>query len=171
MISTSSACAATVSTPPTGRQPLDVRTETIEVAGADPVTITVRVSPHGPLISDPEPDFLADATASPDLADPPIPAEYAVALRWTALDPGTTADAVFALNTATNWTEFRDAASRFEVPAQNMVYADVEGNIGYQAPGRIPVRASGDGGRAGAGLDRESSTGRATCRSRRCRTS
>ena len=126
-----------------GRVPLDVRTETIEVAGADPVTITVRSSPHGPLISDPEPGFVEDATA--DLPEAPIPAEYAVALRWTALDPGTTADAVFALNTATSWPEFRHAALLFEVPAQNLVYADVDGNIGYQAPGRIPVRADGDG--------------------------
>src|SRR5262249_8861236 len=41
--------------------------------------------------------------------------------------------------------EFRTAAAAFEVPAQNLVYADVDGNIGYQAPGRIPIRTSGDG--------------------------
>ena len=128
-----------------GRQPLEIRTETIEVAGEDPVTITVRSTGHGPLISDPEPAFVEDVITIPGLTSAPAGTEYAVALRWTALDPGTTADAVFALDTATTWREFRQAASLFEVPAQNMVYADVDGNIGYQAPGRIPVRASGDG--------------------------
>jgi penicillin amidase len=49
------------------------------------------------------------------------------------------------VNAATDWQEFRQAAARFEVPAQNMVYADVDGNIGYQAPGHIPIRAKGDG--------------------------
>jgi penicillin amidase len=68
-----------------------------------------------------------------------------VALQWTALQPGRTADAIWALDTATTFTEFRHAASLFEVPAQNLVYADVDGNIGYQAPGKIPVRGKGDG--------------------------
>ena len=70
---------------------------------------------------------------------------YAVALRWTALDPGTTIDALFAVDAAANWASFRAAAELFEVPAQNMVYADVDGNIGYQSPGRVPVRGKGDG--------------------------
>jgi penicillin amidase len=52
---------------------------------------------------------------------------------------------LFALNRASTWTDFRAAAALFDVPAQNMIYADVEGNIGYQAPGRIPVRGKGDG--------------------------
>ena len=51
---------------------------------------------------------------------------YAVALRWTALDPGRTTDALFALNKAANWTDFRAAAALFDVPAQNMIDADVE---------------------------------------------
>ncbi|MFD0852050.1 penicillin acylase family protein, partial [Actinomadura adrarensis] len=66
-------------------------------------------------------------------------------LRWTALEPGHTADAILRMNTAQNWEQFRAAAKVFEVPAQNLVYADVDGNIGYQAPGKIPVRAKGDG--------------------------
>ena len=72
---------------------------------------------------------------------------YGVALQWTALEPGTTADAILALNRASNWDEFRAAAADFEVPAQNLVYADREGHIGYQAPGRIPIRKSGNDGR------------------------
>jgi len=62
-----------------------------------------------------------------------------------ALDPGKTADAITVLNNAKNWDDFRKAASLFEVPAQNLIYADVDGNIGYQSPGKIPVRGKGDG--------------------------
>ena len=67
---------------------------------------------------------------------------YAVSLAWTALTPGTTADAIFALDRATNWSDFRKAAALFSVPSQNLVYADTAGHIGYQAPGKIPVRRS-----------------------------
>jgi penicillin G amidase len=114
-------------------RPLTVRTETIAVAGGAPVTVTIRGTNNGPLLSD----------ASGDLRK--AGAGYAVALRWTALDPGRTMDALFALDKAGDWTQFRAAAALFDVPAQNMVYADVDGNIGYQAPGRIPVRGKGDG--------------------------
>jgi penicillin amidase len=129
---------------------MDVRTETINVAGGKPVTITVRRTDNGPLLSDADQE-LRDIGKKPpvDAEGNPQPSaaqgDYAVALRWTALDPGRTMDALFALDKAGNWTEFRAAAAQFEVPAQNMVYADVEGNIGYQSPGRIPVRGKGDG--------------------------
>jgi penicillin amidase len=111
------------------------REETIKVAGGEDVTITVRSTKHGPLLSD----------ASEDLRKLTESDGQAIALRWTALDPGRTADAIVILNKATNWADFRRAASLFEVPAQNMVYADTDGNIGYQSPGRIPVRGKGDG--------------------------
>ncbi|TDE08387.1 penicillin acylase family protein [Jiangella asiatica] len=147
--------------------PMETREETIEVAGADDVTITVRETRHGPILSDHD-DRLDDvgeaATSSdavaasadsdpdtvgegPDDDDEPGPVDdgYEVALRWTALDPGRTADAIFALNQASDWESFRAAAALFDVPSQNLVYADVEGNIGYQAPGRIPVRTAADG--------------------------
>jgi penicillin amidase len=116
-----------------GWRDLAKRQETIKIAGGVPVTITVRTGRNGPLLSD----------ASKELKE--LGGPYAVALRWTALDPGRTIDALFALNRAGDWTGFRAAAALFEVPAQNMVYADVAGNIGYQAPGRIPVRGKGDG--------------------------
>ena len=83
------------------------------------------------------------STASP--RRPATDAEYAVSLRWTALDPGTAATAIFALSTAQDFDEFRAAASLFDVPAQNLIYADTEGNIGYQTPGRLPIRGAGDG--------------------------
>jgi penicillin amidase len=70
---------------------------------------------------------------------------YDVALAWTALTPGRTADALFAIDRATDWAGFRAAAAHFVVPSQNMIYADTNGNIGYQAPGRVPVRAGYDG--------------------------
>ena len=124
--------------------PLETRQETINVAGGDPVTITVRKTKHGPVMSDNDDTYesLANNPPTPKLNEG---GEYAVALRWTALEPGRTAEAIFALNRASNWPEFKAAAARFEVPSQNMIYADTSGNIGYQAPGKIPVRGTGDG--------------------------
>lgn len=123
------------------------RNETIRVAGGPDVTITVRSTQHGPIMSDPS-DQLAEvgqvAPVDDDGTGPPDDG-YAVAMRWTALEPGQAADALFMLNQAHDWDSFREAAALFDVPAQNLVYADVDGNIGYQAPGKIPVRASGDG--------------------------
>lgn len=125
--------------------PLEVREETIRVAGGDDVTITVRRTRHGPLVSERD-DDIEDVGAEARVEDEPPPDDgYEVALRWTALDPGRTADAIFALNRATDWESFRSAAALFDVPSQNLVYADTDGNIGYQAPGRIPVRTSYDG--------------------------
>ncbi|GAB2845799.1 penicillin acylase family protein [Actinocorallia aurea] len=124
------------------QEPLQIRDEKIEVAGGKPVELTVRTTRHGPIVS----DVMSDAEAA-------APGGEAVALRWTALDPGRTADAIFQMNRATDWTTFRQAAASFEVPAQNLVYADVEGNIGYQSPGRIPIRTAGDGTRPVPGWD------------------
>ncbi|HKS26177.1 MAG TPA: penicillin acylase family protein [Pyrinomonadaceae bacterium] len=68
------------------------------------------------------------------------------ALQWTALDPKLgAAEGFFALNTARNWTEFQAALAKYTAPMQNMVYADVDGHIGYTAAGRVPLRKSGDG--------------------------
>ena len=120
---------------------LDKRTEVIRVAGGEPVTITVRATKHGPLLSD----------ASEQLQK--LRGQNAIALRWTALDPGRTVEAIFAINRARDWEQGRAAAALFEVPAQNIVYADVDGNIGYQSPGRVPVRGKGDGRRMAPGWD------------------
>jgi penicillin G amidase len=125
-----------------GTVPIITRTETIRVAGGDAVELTVRSTPHGPLLSD-----VSDDTA--ELAEGPLRgstgAEYAVALQWTALTPGRTANAVPGLMTARDFDAFRRAAADFEVPSQNLLYADTAGNIAYQAPGRIPVRDGHDG--------------------------
>ncbi|MBG0833471.1 penicillin acylase family protein [Planomonospora sp. ID67723] len=135
-------------------KPLAVRTETIEVAGGGPVRLRVRDTMHGPIISDvmegvrkalPGAIETAEDLSGDATGNIPEEAADAVALKWTALEPGRSADAIFALDAAQNWQEFRTAAASFDVPSQNLVYADVDGNIGYQAPGRIPVRAKGDG--------------------------
>jgi penicillin G amidase len=137
-----------------GWEDLDILTETLRVAGGDDVEVTVRATRHGPLLSDVS-DSAAEIAAGPlggEAADDgPSDAigdariEHAVALRWTALDPSPTADAILGFMAAADFDQFREAASSFAVPSQNLVYADVDGHIGYQAPGRIPVRSQGDG--------------------------
>ena len=122
--------------------PLTLRDEVIEVAGGDPVTVTVRSTGRGPLVTGIGPSFgaVAEAGAATGAGD-----GLQVSLQWTALAPGSTAQAIFALNRARDWNEFRAAAELFDVPSQNLVYADVDGNIGYQAPGVVPTRSAGDG--------------------------
>jgi len=125
---------------------LDIRTETIDVAGGDPITIRVRSTAHGPLLSDADDWYRWVGAAAPvSRPDADVHANPDVALQWTALEPGRTGDAIFLIDRARNFDDFREAAASFEVPSQNMVYADVDGHIGYQSPGKIPVRQSGDG--------------------------
>lgn len=124
--------------------PFTTRKETIKVAGGQDKTITVRETNNGPLLSDRDSELgkvgekAPVESAAPDRGD-----GYGVSLRWTALTPGRSMDAVFQLNKASDFKEFRKSASLFEVPSQNLIYADTKGNIGYQAPGRIPVRPKG----------------------------
>jgi len=122
-------------------EPLQIITETIRVKGAEDEAHRIRISRHGPLISDAINANRADAP--PDERQPAV---EPLAFRWSALDtPDTTMDAFLGIGRARNWQEFTAALSRYTVPAQNFVYADVEGNIGYYAPGRYPIRAAGDG--------------------------
>ena len=117
--------------------PLSTRTEVIEIAGAEPVVIEVASTVHGPLIS--------EAMDLGPLAGSPVPrggrGAIEIALGWTALEPSRTADAVFRLATATGAQDMLAVAEAFAVPSQNIVYATAAGDIGYQAPGRIPIRA------------------------------
>ncbi|MGZ5398360.1 MAG: penicillin acylase family protein [Nocardioides sp.] len=134
------------------RRPLKLREERIEVLDGDVVTITVRSTAHGPLLSDVSDEYpeVGEYSEVGSLAEPDHRGrrerDYAVSLAWTALEPAPTADAIMALNLAGDWDEFRDAAAAFAVPSQNLVYADREGHIGYQAPGRVPIRQSGNDG-------------------------
>jgi penicillin amidase len=124
-----------------GKQvPLTMRTETIKIGGGGEQTITVRSTAHGPILSDAI-DGVAKAGEGPPVNGKASPGDYEVALQWTGIQVGQTADAIFGLNKATNFAEFRAAAKDFAVPAQNLLYADTAGNIGYQAPGAIPIRS------------------------------
>ncbi|MFE9930726.1 penicillin acylase family protein [Streptomyces sp. NPDC005533] len=137
--------------------PFATREEVIKVAGGDSKKITVRTTNNGPLVSDRSEELATVGTRAPVASSAPDRGDgYAVALRWTALDPGKTMDAVFKLDRAKNFDDFRKAAADFDVPSQNLIYADnkgLTGNIGYQAPGRIPVRNQGDGRMPAPGWD------------------
>ncbi|MFJ8894163.1 penicillin acylase family protein [Leifsonia sp. NPDC102414] len=124
--------------------PLTIRKETIKVAGGKDVPLTVRSTRHGPIVTDLTDGF--GIIAKDQAGKLGVPAQtFQLSLQWSALTPGPTAGAIFAFDTATDWASFRAAAASFQVPSQNLIYADVDGNIGYQAPGSVPIRASGDG--------------------------
>ena len=111
---------------PRGWEVPERRREIIHVKGERDVIVDVLTTRHGPVIS---------ALAAGD--------SQQVALRWTLYDG--VRNPFFEVNSAQDWRQFRQAFSSLDAPAQNVVYADVDGNIGYQATGKIPVRASGDG--------------------------
>jgi penicillin amidase len=128
-------------------KPFKSREETIKVAGGKSKKIVVRETNNGPLLSDRDDELVkVGKKASVDTAAPDRGDGYGIALRWTALDPGTSMDAVFAMDRAANWSDFRAASRLFDVPSQNLTYADTKDNIGYTLPGRIPTRAKGDDG-------------------------
>ncbi|WP_230962969.1 penicillin acylase family protein [Burkholderia stagnalis] len=108
------------------------RTETIAVKGQPAVRWTVRETRHGPVISD------VSANARDALRRS---SRYVLALQWTALMPDdTTMEAGLGFDHARDWPEFLRAAAKFDAPQQNIVYADRHGNIGFVAPGRVPIR-------------------------------
>jgi penicillin amidase len=119
---------------PQGWQQPGHRAEVIHIKGKADVTVDVKITRHGPIVTD-----LLPGETRP------------VALRWTLYDglhmP------FFDVDTAQNWEEFRKAFSQLDAPGQNVVYADVDGNIGYQTTGRVPIRAAGDGSLPVSGAD------------------
>jgi penicillin amidase len=130
-------------------EPLRFVQETIRVKGSAPINVMVRITRHGPLISDAINEN--NRTANRPVGKPPALIEP-LAFRWTALDPeDSTVTSFLRLNEARNWNEFTSALSDFVVPAQNFVYADVDGHIGYYAPGHFPVRGRSDGTSAAEG--------------------
>lgn len=121
--------------------PMATRTEIIEVANADPVEITIRETHHGPVISGIYgPVDQLEGSGVVEFPDP-----HAVTLAWTALQTTRNLDAVLGMVLARSWDEFREAVALFDMAPQNMVYADADGNIGYQATGLIPIRGAGEG--------------------------
>ncbi|GHH07856.1 penicillin acylase family protein [Streptomyces lanatus] len=138
--------------------PFTTREETIKVAGGTSKKIVVRETENGPLLSDRSSELVkVGRKATVDSAAPDRGDGYGIALRWTGLDAGTTMDAVFAMDKAKDWTGFRAAAALFDVPSQNLIYADTDDNIGYTLPGKIPTRAQGyDGSVPAPGWDSRS---------------
>ncbi len=129
----------------------ETRQEIIQTGG-EPVEMTVRISRHGPIISETYGPLKDEVDPKDPEAQPfvqrsgvELPQHYAIALAWTALSPSSPFEAIWGFDKAQNWEEFRAAARNFHVPAQNLLYADIAGNIGYQMPGDIPIRAKGDG--------------------------
>ena len=126
---------------PDGSLPFVVREETIRVKGGEPETLTVRLTRHGPVISDlagvPSPAAneagAADGSVVMALAAPYLEAD------------DRTPDALFGVNDATDWAGFLAAARLTTSPQQNVFYADRDGHIGYVAAGRIPWRGSSGG--------------------------
>jgi len=129
---------------PDGARPFKTRTEKIYVANDDPVTLTVRVTRHGPVVS----DVLDEA----DLSETAPKSVLALASPTARIDDET-ARALYLLNRAGNWREFLAAAQLFNAPVQNLFYADTAGDIGLVTPGRIPIRTHHDGTRPAPGQE------------------
>jgi penicillin amidase len=118
---------------PQGSAPFQSRHETVVVKGAAPVEITIRETRHGPVLSDALPPGAADRG-------------FVLALAATFTVPGDrSAEALWEVNRAADWPSFRAALRQFVGPVQNIVYADVDGTIGFIAPGQVPIRRRGQG--------------------------
>ena len=105
--------------------PMEVRFDTIYIKGKKPYILKKCRTPNGPLLT-------------------PIIGED-LSLRWTGYVAGDPVGTFVGLNKAKNWREFREALRKYVAPSQNFVYADVDGNIGYQMPGLVPIRRRGSG--------------------------
>ncbi len=111
---------------PDGWHPFQHVREVIHVRNERDAVLDVRRTAHGPVIS------------------PLLPHEKRVlALRWTAYDPAAVTVPFYAVDSASNWEQFRAAFAWFGGPPQNVVYGDTAGHIGYQAVGKIPLRPNG----------------------------
>lgn len=120
---------------PSGPERFRVRAEVIGIRGAPSITMQLRETRHGPVLSDVVP-------GAADAADP----NHVLALAWTQLtDTDTTVEAGFAIGQATDWPSFVTAVERYQGAQQNMAFADHRGAIGMISPGLVPVRRSGDG--------------------------
>ncbi len=112
-------------------KPFRVRQEIIQVADGSPDTLLVRETVHGVIISDLHP--LAAQEERP------------IALRWVGQDLTDEVQGYIELNLARNWAEFSAAAAKYALPGQNMVYADIDGNIGWRPFVKLPLRRPGTG--------------------------
>ncbi len=118
---------------PNGNASFTTRQETIAVRGAAPITLTVRSTRHGPVLSD-------------GLPPGSINSGYVLALEASFLTAEDhSAEALWNLDRASDWNGFRNALKTFVGPQQNIVYGDTAGTIGFIAPARVPIRKAGDG--------------------------
>jgi len=118
---------------PGGSAAFGNREETIAVKGAVPVTLTIRTTRHGPVLSDALPAGTVEEG-------------YVLSLAATFLSAGDgTAEALWDIDRAADWAGFRTALESFVAPQQNIVYGDDAGTIGFIAPGRVPIRKQGNG--------------------------
>lgn len=121
---------------------MELRREEIFVRGWDePDILIARWTRHGPIVTD---EHMLSARSSFTTTEDG-PQLLALSYRWTGNEVKNSGDAIFQLNRAQNFEEFRAALTRFEVGKQSFIYADVDGNIGYQLGGLIPIRAQGNG--------------------------
>ena len=120
-------------------EPLTIHREEITIRGEDePHVLEVRETRHGPLL-DTFPSGILDAEQVE------LPAGATYALRWAGHQAGIHPSLTLRAAQATSFEAFREAALGLECPGQNVVYADVDGTIGYACTGKFPVRRSGDG--------------------------
>src|SRR5450432_67443 len=111
---------------PDGWKPTEVRPEVIHIKGKPDLVVSVEITRHGPIVTELAPGETRK-----------------IALRWTLYDG--IRNPFFHVDSAQNWEQFRRAFSELDAPGQNVVYADVDGNIGYQTTGKVPIRAASDG--------------------------
>lgn len=129
-----------------GWQAVTVTTAEIPVKGrATPAAFEVWQTPRGPIFADAGLDWEAPPSWLTPGAEVPEGQVSAYALRWTGTG-GDIASGFLQINLATGWETFAGALDRLDAPSLNALYADRDGNIGYALNGRLPVRASGDGG-------------------------
>jgi penicillin G amidase len=112
-------------------QDIQVLNEEIKIKGKPSENLKVQITRHGPIMNAVQSSIQSNSQP--------------LALQWTALGKSPILGAVLKYDRAQNWQEFRAALRDFNTPAQNFVYADIDGNIGYQIPGLWPIRAKGDG--------------------------
>ena len=126
----------------TGWETMRVEKTTFAVKGHRNVTVDLKFTRHGPVVWE----------------DPAT--HRALALRWIGAEPGSAGYlACLTLDRVTNWKEFQEAVKRWRAPTHNIVYADIDGNIGEHSVGSAPVRHNwtgtlpepGDGGYEWAG--------------------
>jgi penicillin amidase len=120
-------------------EPVTVHREEIGIRGHDePELLEVRETRHGPII-----DSYMVGIAEPAVVEGGVRRSYA--LRWAVTEGAVQASTIYRMNTVGSWDDFREAVRDWKCPGQNVVYADVDGNIGYQLTGLYPIRRQGDG--------------------------